>query len=414
MHVLIINTLYPPLTVGGAERSVCLLAEALVRSGDRVSVVTLHPGSEETVEKVNGVRVYRLPMDNHYWPFGRASKPSVPARLLWHVSDSWNRRAARRVARILDQEMPEVVHTNVICGFSVAVWREAKKRNMRLVHTLRDYYLLCPRNALFRDGSICVERCMDCKAMTVNRRSASQLVDAVVSISGHVLDCHTQRGYFSESPSSVIYNIGGKGTTPRPRNDERKSLIFGYIGRLEDEKGIQVLLEATRYLSEPNWCLRVAGVGLDGYVSALKQQFSDTRIEWLGFADAQRFYASIDVTIVSSVWQEPLSRTVIETFASGKSAICAESGGIPEIASLGKVVATYPPKDARALAAIMNRAMLNSELWRDGGFRDEGALKLFTDTSIVASYHAIYRDAMKDSALSGSSLGNLLQSSGTS
>ena len=53
MRILIINTLYPPLTVGGAERSVCLLAEALARSGDCVSVVTLHPGSEEIVEKIN-------------------------------------------------------------------------------------------------------------------------------------------------------------------------------------------------------------------------------------------------------------------------------------------------------------------------------------------------------------------------
>jgi glycosyltransferase involved in cell wall biosynthesis len=401
MRILIINTLYPPFTVGGAERSVCLLAEALARSGDHVSVVTLHPGSEEIVERINGVRVYRLPIDNRYWPFGRARKPCSAARLLWHMRDSWNRRAAKRIARILDQEMPEVVHTNVICGFSVAVWREVKKRNMRLVHTLRDYYLLCPRNALFRDGSTCVERCIACKAMTVNRRSASQLVDAVVSISGYVLDSHVQRGYFSRSPSSVIYNIGGNDTVPRLRNDGGNTLIFGFIGRLEDEKGIQFLLEATRHLSGANWRLRIAGVGLDSYVDALKHQFGDPRIEWLGFTDAQRFYASIDVTIISSVWQEPLSRTVIETFASGKSAICAQSGGIPEIAGLGKVVATYPAKDARALAAIMNRAMLNPDLWRGGGFRDDGALNLFTDTSIVSSYHAMYQDGTRENALSG-------------
>ena len=102
MRVLMINTLYPPLIVGGAEKSVFLLAEALARAGDQVSVVTLHAGSEETIESQNGIRVYRLPMDNRYWPFGRR-KQSLAARLLWHIADVWNRKAARRVARILDR-----------------------------------------------------------------------------------------------------------------------------------------------------------------------------------------------------------------------------------------------------------------------------------------------------------------------
>jgi glycosyltransferase involved in cell wall biosynthesis len=414
MRVVIVNTLYPPFAVGGAERSVCLLAEALVRAGDLVSVISLHPGSEETVASLNGVRVYRLPMDNRYWPFGRGKKPCSVARLLWHVGDAWNRKAAKRVGRILDQERPDVVHTNVIGGFSVAVWREVKKRNIRLVHTLRDYYLLCSRNALFRSGSTCARRCASCKVMTVNRKSASQLVDAVVSVSEYVLTSHSEREYFCGVPSSIIYNIGSADTAAlSPRSDPQDGLIFGYIGRLEDEKGIQVLLQATEYLSGSNWRLRIAGAGLDNYVKVLKRRFSDPRIEWLGFTEAKQFYASIDVTIVSSVWNEPLSRTVIETFASGKSAICALSGGIPEIANLGKVVATYPPKDARGLAAIMDRAMQDTELWRSGGFRDANSLDFFADASIVTRYRAMYQDKVTDRAMPEGSWGNLLQRSST-
>jgi len=91
-------------------------------------------------------------------------------------------------------------------------------------------------------------------------------VDAVVSISEYVLDCHIRRGYFSGSSLSVIYNIAGTGTIAGTalsgRNDPQNPLSFGYIGRLEDEKGIQVVLEATEYLSGSNWSLRIAGVGL--------------------------------------------------------------------------------------------------------------------------------------------------------
>ena len=401
MRILMINTLYPPIAVGGAEKSVCLLAEALARSGDQVAVVSLHPESQETVESRNDVRVYRLPMDNRYWPFGGGEKPGKVARLWWHMGEAWNIRAAERVGRILDLEKPDVVHSNNLCGFSVAVWQEVKKRKIRLVHTLRDYYLLCSRSALFREGSVCIRRCTDCKALTANRRPASQLVDAVVSISEYVLKSHTQSKYFAGAPSAVIYNIGGTKTIPSPKSHRENTLHFGCIGRLEDEKGIRVVLEATQRLSVSNWRLRIAGVGLDGYVDDLKKRFTDPRIEWLGFTSPQQFYASIDVTIVSSVWPEPLSRTVIETFASGKSAICAQSGGIPEIANMGRVVATYPAKDSRLLAEIMDQAMLNVDLWRSGGFRNAGAGSLFDDRSISSSYRAVYQGDMRNAGLIG-------------
>ena len=65
-------------------------------------------------------------------------------------------------------------------------------------------------------------------------------------------------------------------------------------------------------------------LGSMAYVGALKQRYSHPQSNGSGFHQPQQFYASIDVTIVSSVWPEPLSRAVIETFASGKSAICAQ------------------------------------------------------------------------------------------
>ena len=80
--------------VGGAEKSVALLAEGLTSLGDSVSVICLYPGKEETVETIDGVRVHRLPLDNIYWPFHKSERPAKSARLLWHTKDFWNPRAA--------------------------------------------------------------------------------------------------------------------------------------------------------------------------------------------------------------------------------------------------------------------------------------------------------------------------------
>src|SRR5580693_6450239 len=148
MKILVISTLYPPHVIGGAEKAAAMLAEAMVDKGLDVVVISLHPEAEERVEERNGVRVYRLPLDNFYWPFNRAKKPGALSRIAWHVREMWNRKAARRIGRILDIEVPDVVHTHNISGFSVAAWREVKRRNIHLVHTLHDYYLMCSRYSL--------------------------------------------------------------------------------------------------------------------------------------------------------------------------------------------------------------------------------------------------------------------------
>ena len=65
--------------------------------------------------------------------------------------------AARRIGKILDAETPDVVNTHNVCGFSLAAWREVKRRRVRLVHTLHDCYLLCSRSVLFRNGATAKE-----------------------------------------------------------------------------------------------------------------------------------------------------------------------------------------------------------------------------------------------------------------
>jgi glycosyltransferase involved in cell wall biosynthesis len=391
MRVMMVNTLYPPPQHGGAEKFVSLLAEGLVRAGLKVSIATLHPDEKETADVWNGVRVHRFPIDNIYWPFDSQIAPLLGSKLLWHGKDIWNKRAAARLGRIIDHEQPEVVHTHGLSGFSVATWSEVKKRRIRLVHTLHDFYLLCKNSALFRNGEPCRKRCTSCALATLPRRGPSSQVDAVVGVSRYVLNAHLQHGRFRGVPSSVVYNIVGINESEPDFSPARPNgeMIFGYIGRLEQEKGIHILLEACQLL-RGKWRLRVAGLGKQPFVETLKMKFCDAKIEWLGFVDASSFYRSIDVLVVPSVWPEPMGRIVIEAFAHRRAVICSNSGGIPEVAAFGKRVKTYPATDVEALAAIMTEALMAAPRWREGGYRDEAARKLFSETYIVDRYREIY------------------------
>ncbi len=398
MKVVLIGSMYPPYAFGGAEKAITLLAEALVRRGHDVVVVTLHPDFVEKMEDWKGVRVYYLPLDNVYWPFTQGSQPNPLLRIVWHLREIWNWRAARRVGRILDLEAPDVVHTHNISGFSVAIWRAVKLRRIRLVHTLHDYYLLCPRTTLYRRGKSCETRCVGCQLLTANRKTASRVPDEVISVSQFTLHQHKRLGFFRNVASEVIYNI-------QPTNEDEKCgmltttpsdvLIFGFIGRIESEKGIETILQATRHLIRPGWRLKIAGKGTDAYVSNLRKKYTDEKIEWLGFTTASEFYSSVDVVVIPSQWNEPLAYVCVESLHEGKALICAQVGGLSEIGGLGRVVEYFQPGSVEELARLMNCALDDPIKWKGNMLPTSVALEEFTEHAVVGKYLAAYRYAAR-------------------
>jgi glycosyltransferase involved in cell wall biosynthesis len=358
-------------------------------------VATLDDVREAHVEIRNGVTIHRLPMDNLYWPYDtEAPRRSALDRLRWHARNRWNRKAARRFAAILDAERPDVVHCNVVTGFSPAIWREVKRRGLPLVQTLRDYSVMCTRAGLFKNGHVCAQRCAECRLLTMPGKRASGLVDQLVSNSQYVIGAHHREGYFPGVPARRTFNIVPLAVQNRAPAPADAPLVFGFIGRIEAEKGIDVVLEAASRLDREDWTLKIAGVGVPDYVESLKARYPDRRIEWLGYADSDSFYRSIDTILVSSVWPEPLPRTLIEALSFGLSAICAEAGGIPEIADLARVSVTYRPTDVAALARAMQTAVDGKAEWQAGGLRDADVLAMFAEPQIVAENKAAYQDAI--------------------
>ncbi len=151
------------------------------------------------------------------------------------------------------------------------------------------------------------------------------------------------------------------------------------------------MLEATRLLTTDNWRLRIGGAGLEANVQALKSEFTDPRIEWLGFTDADSYFLSIDINIIPSLWADPLPYVVVESHLHSKPIIHSDSGGIPELAALGRKTAAFPAGDSAALAAIMNTALTHRSEWLQGGFRDPAARDMFSPKTIVEKYRAVYQ-----------------------
>jgi glycosyltransferase involved in cell wall biosynthesis len=353
VKLLFINTLYAPYAMGGAERVVQSLAEGITEAGHEAVVVATAPGKGTRAAWVNGAKVHYVGLRNLYWPFGERKNPAA-LKPLWHALDTHQFWMASAVDHILDTERPDLVHTHNLSGFSTLVWRYVKQRGLPLIHTLHDYYLLCPKATMFRANKNCRRPCIRCSPYALPRRHDSNLVDEVTGVSKFVLERHLSHHYFHATPrKEVIYNGYKTKVAASWSGTQSLPVRFGYLGRLDPSKGLEVLLDSVRRLPNGSWHLRIGGKGWAEYESHLRDKYEAPAIEFLGYVETDPFFEAIDVLVVPSVWEEPAGRIISEALSHGVPVIGSRTGGIPELVENERTGFVFDNKRSIDLAAKM-------------------------------------------------------------
>ncbi|WP_053970754.1 glycosyltransferase family 4 protein [Mangrovimonas sp. ST2L15] len=334
LKVVLINTLYAPHFVGGAEKSVQLLAEGLHQLGHNAVVISLSAANKNKIQIVNGIKVYYLANRNIYWPFQNKSVSKFK-KSFWHVIDTYFSLYNRNIDAILKEELPDIIHTNNLSGFSTSLLSYLKSKKYPIIHTARDYYLMCFKNTLYKNGKVCDKLCRDCSILSHWKfKQINKNVDRFIGISKYVVSRHLNSGLSKNIPTEYIYNavIDVK----EKSNKTKKQNVFGYIGALNEAKGLELLLGifCSDNLKNQDWKLKIAGRGSSDYVDYLKSFYTNEKIEFVGFVDAMEFYKGLDALIVPSQWEEPFGRVVIEAAQMGLTVFVSEKGGLVELIPL--------------------------------------------------------------------------------
>jgi len=190
---------------------------------------------------------------------------------------------------------------------------------------------------------------------------------------------------------------------PRPRPAQQPFTI-GYVGRLVEEKGLFVLLEALAQLPQDcPWQVHLIGGG--PLWPALERRGQD-----LGLAERLHFVGQVastampqamnalDVLVLPSLtrpnWKEQFGRALIEAMASGLPVIGSDSGAIPYV--IGEAGLIVPEGDAAALAAALRRLMEDAPLRaRLGQVGRARVLAHFTHDQIAEATVAFYRALLR-------------------
>ena len=385
MRILLQNSIFHPNVIGGAENSSLLLARELSRRGHRVDVLASsgrRSGSAKTLteRRIDGIdgTVHEAPSHGFVDLLeGEDGRASLPRRVLHHAANVRSRRWRDLTHELLARLQPDLLHTNTIVGMTGSIWSAAADAGVPVLHTLRDYHLLCPRTTLLRSsGEECVNAPLPCRVYRGLKRGATDHVDVVTAPSRFVLQRHLDMGHFRNARAEVVHNACDPPVEPVPERDQPRIPRAVYLGQLDEHKGVGLLLTLLQQWFEdpeaPPLQFAFAGAGpmeerVRSFCGAWPQ-----RCSFHGFVDGHqkdRLLRGSDVLLVPSVWNDNFPRVMLDAFRYALPVIGSNRGGIPEVVEdggNGTIVEPTVEELRRALEAYVRQPELRRRHGRQG------------------------------------------------
>ena len=372
MKIAMVMSVYGEDAIGGAERTAAILANNLVRRGHEVSIVSLGAinSKESSFETEFGATVWQLPLAQIYDPYGLdgVKKPlpnSTIKKALWHFLDVSNVKMSSRVRRLFKKIQPDIVMTHTLQGFSVAVWKEAKRSGAKILHMTHDHALICPATAMTKGAKVCESVCIQCAIYSKMRKALATPPNVVVGPSQIILDRHRKFGWFGEIKEMKVIPNALPDDWPVMQHElvVNRTMVFGFLGRLDESKGVDTLLSALKYLPKGSFKIKLGGYG---DAEQLRKLWLDSEIpadsvEFLGLVNAAEFLSSIDILVTPSRAHETFCNVVMEAGCLGRPAIVSDRGALPERVENGKSGWIFSAGDAQQLARLMHHCIANPE-----------------------------------------------------
>lgn len=288
-----------------------------------------------------------------------------------------SREVRRKFDKLMSDFAPDVAHLNNIhTHLSPVVAEIAHKRGARVVWTLHDYKLLCPRYDCLRGGQACEQcfngdkrgcvkhRCMKgslamsavgyAEAVVWNRRRLEAATDVFICPSAFMARKMVQGGFPAGKTRPLCNFID---TAKCRRESYGKGDYYCFFGRLSHEKGARTLIEAANGLPFP---LKIVGGGpMEEELKAIAKP----NVEFLGFKqwdEIKTIVGNARFTVIPSEWYENNPLSVIEAQCLGTPVLGANIGGIPELIEDGVNGMTFSSRDTGELREKIKQMMSHS------------------------------------------------------
>lgn len=291
----------------------------------------------------------------------------------------WSSASAEAMRQTIRRFRPTVVHVhNTLAVLSPSIYWAAAAEGVPVIQTIHNFRLACPQAMYLRDGRIC-QRCRGrlpvpavVHACYRNSRTQSLAVAAMLSIHRalgtwtHKIDRYIALSEFCRSellriglpPDKIVVKPNfSPGPVSEARPDAARRADFLFVGRLSQEKGLDVLRQALSELPQA----RCVVVGEGPQAGALRDLPQVHMTGWLDPAAVSRQMHAARALVVPSIVNEPFALVALEALAHGLPVIASRIGSLPEVVHDQATGVLFAPGDATDLARKMRWVLEHSD-----------------------------------------------------
>lgn len=354
----------------------------------------------------------------YFPPVTRYNQGSLATKAIGFPSMVYSRAAKAAMERLIQDFKPDIIHAFAIyIQLTPSILDAARQAGVPVVMSCNDYKHICPSYKLFHHGHLCE----DCNGgqfyhAALNRCSHNSMAYSVASaVEAYVhqalniyrKNVHTFL-FASEFMAHKTEQFWGSETfrwkmLRNPFDAAQycaESSLGGYalyFGRLIDEKGVNVLLDAAALTPE----IPVMIVGDGPELPALQAQAERLKLDNVKFlgakwgAELNTVLQGCRFVVVPSLWHENFPYVILQAFAMGKPVVGSNRGGIPELVEHGQRGLIYEATNPEALAAAMLELMQDeTKTWKMGEEAKRYANAEFNDAHFYERLMQIYNEVL--------------------
>jgi len=250
-------------------------------------------------------------------------------------------RFAWQIARVILKEKPQVVHLHStfsgVIGRCVCLvlrpWRAPK-------------IVYCPHAFSFLMESSPTKQ----KIYSLVERMLQKVTDVIICVSQYELDKAAAFG-IDRHRMKLIYN-GIDHKDDQPNASEQAPIHLLFVGRLDYQKGFDVLLKAFAKAQRKDMKLTVVGSAVNEDSVDCPPMDAVEYLPWVTPAEVNALYRKADALIVPSRW-EGFAMVPLEGMAMGLPVIASDCTSLPELVTHGVTGYIFPTGDHQALARVL-------------------------------------------------------------
>jgi len=273
----------------------------------------------------------------------------------------------RKLKKLIKDTKPDVAYVlHFLKRLSPSIFDACHSCGVPVVVRLSDFGLICANSIFFRDGKVCLECEADQKMGLKNRcakgsysasavryhahrfhegRDAFGKVKSLVCPSKFMETVFSRNTYFGKIPTHHLPTFTDfsvfDAQSDCPSFAARSIQPYGiYQGRLEYEKGVDLIIDALENLRQRgiNMGFKFVGKSNDPeYEDKLKSMVADAgldHVEFSGFLGKKELFGLMRnalVSVVPSRWVDNMPNSLIESQAMGLPVVAPNQGCFPEL-----------------------------------------------------------------------------------